>query len=121
VNRYLVDGNNVMGQRVGWHRDRPGARRRLVQELTALAGAGCEICVVFDPPDDGDLALSERAISVRFAPDGGTADECILELLAAESKPDDWIVVTSDRDLAARAKALGARILASGKFRRMLD
>jgi hypothetical protein len=30
---YLVDGNNVMGQRVGWHRDKPAAAARLIEEL----------------------------------------------------------------------------------------
>src|SRR5919199_1223351 len=34
---YLVDGNNVMAQRVGWHRDKPGARRRLLGELARFA------------------------------------------------------------------------------------
>ena len=34
---YLVDGNNVMAQRVGWHRDKAGARRRLLGELARFA------------------------------------------------------------------------------------
>jgi chloramphenicol 3-O-phosphotransferase len=34
---YLIDGNNVMAQRVGWHRDKPGARRRLLEELARFA------------------------------------------------------------------------------------
>ena len=51
---YLVDGNNVMGQRVGWHRDRAGARRRLVDELQRFARrSGDRIEVVFDGVPDG--------------------------------------------------------------------
>ncbi|MBA3321072.1 MAG: hypothetical protein H0T45_06450, partial [Pyrinomonadaceae bacterium] len=34
---YLIDGNNVMAQRVGWHRDKPAARRRLMDELAQFA------------------------------------------------------------------------------------
>ncbi|MBD0325828.1 MAG: NYN domain-containing protein, partial [Pyrinomonadaceae bacterium] len=46
---YLVDGNNVMAQRVGWHRDKRAARRRLLDELAQFAQAkGASVAVVFD-------------------------------------------------------------------------
>ena len=46
---YLVDGNNVMAQRVGWHRDKAGARRGLLDELARFAAAKrARVTVVFD-------------------------------------------------------------------------
>jgi len=39
--RLIVDGNNVIGSRPdGWWRDRPGAARRLIASLQALAREG---------------------------------------------------------------------------------
>ena len=51
---YVVDGNNVMAQTVGWHRDRAGARRRLIYDLVRfIAVQRVKLNVVFDgAPDD---------------------------------------------------------------------
>src|SRR2546423_13843187 len=50
---YLIDGNNVMGQRVGWHRDKAGARRRLLGELARFARvSGVTVEAVFDGAPD---------------------------------------------------------------------
>ena len=46
---YLVDGNNVIGQTPGWHRDKPGSRQRLLRELAAfVAATRARVTVVFD-------------------------------------------------------------------------
>ena len=74
---YLVDGNNVMGQRVGWHRDKPGARRRLLTQLARFArAAGVTVEAVFDgaPEDffpDGSHFMGVR---VYYAARGSDAD-----------------------------------------------
>jgi hypothetical protein len=33
---YIVDGNNVMGQTPGWHRDKSKSRRALLQKLAGF-------------------------------------------------------------------------------------
>jgi predicted RNA-binding protein with PIN domain len=81
---YLVDGNNVMAQRVGWHRDKAGARRRLMTELSRFArGAGVTVEVVFDgaPEEffpDGSYFMGVR---VFYAERGSDADSRIKDLV----------------------------------------
>jgi predicted RNA-binding protein with PIN domain len=121
---YLVDGNNVMGQRVGWHRDRAGARRRLLGELARFArGEGTPVAVVFDGapdpavPDDACV----DGVHVYYAAPGTDADTRITRLVAAAAVSAKPTVVTSDRRLAATVQALGARVIRAGVLRRHLD
>jgi predicted RNA-binding protein with PIN domain len=121
---YLVDGNNVMGQRVGWHKDKPGARRRLLTELSRFARAkGVTMDVVFDgaPEEffpDGALFMGVR---VHYAARGSCADERIKALVEASRERRTLLVVTSDRQLADYVRRCGARVVRSGDFRRRLE
>jgi predicted RNA-binding protein with PIN domain len=105
----IVDGNNVMGSRPdGWWRDRPAAMQRLVDELEAHAAATDEeVAVVFD---GRDRELRAERVAVAFAPH---ADDAI----AARARPG-VTVVTSDRELAERARAAGAAVVGAGAFLR---
>ena len=83
---YLVDGNNVMGQRVGWHRDRQRARRELLDELARFASAKkVRVAVVFDGAPDEHFAdaSSYRGVRVFYAARGSNADERIKALVEA--------------------------------------
>ncbi|HEX8205533.1 MAG TPA: NYN domain-containing protein [Solirubrobacteraceae bacterium] len=106
---WLVDGNNVMGARAdGWWRDRHGAMQRLVNALDDFAEeAGEEVAVVFDGADKG---LQATRVRVGFAPH---ADDLIAERAAP-----GVTVVTSDRELAGRARAKGAEVVGAGAFLR---
>jgi predicted RNA-binding protein with PIN domain len=121
---YLVDGNNVMGQRVGWHRDKPGARRRLLRELARFArAAGVTVEAVFDgAPDeffpDGSYFMGVR---VFYAERGRDADARIKHLVEASRERRTLKVVTSDRALADYVRRCGAEVIRSGDFRRRLD
>ncbi len=121
---YLIDGNNVIGQRVGWHRDKAGSRRRLMRELAQLAAAKkLRLAVVFDgAPDpqfpDGSIY---RGVKVFYARPGSDADTRIIEMAEAEPNKKNLVVVTSDRNLATRVRVCGVRVARSGEFRRMLD
>src|SRR5215210_7880532 len=121
---YLVDGNNVMGQRVGWHRDKPGARRRLLTEMARLAReAGVTVEAVFDgAPDeffpDGSYFMGVR---VFYAERGADADARIKQLVEASRERRTLKVVTSDRALADYVRLCGAEVIRSGEFRRRLD
>ncbi|HEV7889766.1 MAG TPA: NYN domain-containing protein [Pyrinomonadaceae bacterium] len=121
---YLIDGNNVMGQRVGWHRDRAGARRRLLGELSRFArGAGVVVEVVFDgaPEEffpDGSYFMGVR---VFYAERGRDADSRIKDLVESSRERRTLKVVTSDRALADYVRRCGVEVIRSGEFRKRLD
>lgn len=121
---YLIDGNNVMAQRVGWHRDKPGARRRLLEELARFAReAGVTVEAVFDgAPDeffpDGSYFMGVR---VFYAERGSDADARIKQLVEASRERRTLKVITSDRALADYVRLCGAEVIRSGEFRRRLD
>jgi predicted RNA-binding protein with PIN domain len=121
--RLLVDGNNVMGQTPGWHRDRAGARRRLLAEIASYVGATrARATVVFDGAPDPDVPDGSvfRGVRVYYPPRGSDADTLIERLLAGSKDRAGMTVVTSDRRLAAECRALGARVVRSGDFRRRM-
>lgn len=125
---YLIDGNNVIGQRAkgyeDWHRDKQGARRRLLDELGLLVRARkLRVAVVFDGAPDVSFpdGSSYRGVKVFYARAGADADARIVELVEAERNKKNLVVVTSDRQLAARVRVCGVRVLRSGELRKMLD
>lgn len=121
---YLIDGNNVMAQRVGWHRDKPGARRRLLKELARLARAsGLTIEAVFDGAPDEFFPDGSSFMGVRvfYAERGSNADERIKGLVEASRERRTLKVVTSDRALGDYVRQCGVEVIRSGEFRRRLD
>ena len=123
MTRWIVDGMNVIGSRpTGWWRDRPGAIRALTRELGELAGAtGDELTVVFD---GRPFELTAPAgVTVEFATRRGrnAADDDIAALVNRDHDPASLMVVTSDHELASRARAAGAEVVGAGEFRRKLD
>ena len=121
---YLVDGNNVMAQRVGWHRDKPKARRGLMDELAQFArGARVRVSVVFDGAPEqhfGDGA-SYQGVRVFYAERGSNADERIKQMVENARERRTLIVVTSDRQLADYVRRCGAQVLRSGEFRKKME
>ncbi|TCC58111.1 hypothetical protein E0H73_27660 [Kribbella pittospori] len=108
----VVDAANVVGSRPdGWWRDRPGAARRLLRQLTALQERleDTEIVVILegaaraatsgpDAPDTADLR-------VVLAP--GSGDDTIVTTTAAITNAH-VTVVTADRGLRDRLEPTGA-------------
>ncbi|MCB1248781.1 MAG: hypothetical protein KDB36_05215 [Acidimicrobiales bacterium] len=107
----VVDAANVIGSRpTGWWRDRPGAARAFTAQLRAAVRSG---------------ALADAMIVVlegqsRRGADEGTTDG--VEVVHAPGEGDDTIaavaaehcgctVVTADRALADRARAVGADVV----------
>ena len=121
---YVIDGNNVIGGRVGWHRDKPGSRRLLLHDLARLARVKkLRLNVVFDGAPDPQFpdGSSYRGVRIFYARLGSDADSRIVEMVEAERNKKSLVVVTSDRKLTSRVRASGARVMRSGEFRRMLD
>ena len=117
--RWLVDGMNVIGSRPdGWWRDRAAAMRKLVAGLERFAAAtGDEVAVVLDGRPIG-LGRKAGSVTVLFAPH---ADDAIAARTGEDAEPAALTVVTSDRDLAARVRARGARVTGASDFRRRLE
>jgi predicted RNA-binding protein with PIN domain len=120
----IVDGMNVIGTEPnGWWRDRAGARRRLVEELAQWGGDGEVITVVFDgrpKAAEADQAALP-GLTVSFAPGGpNAADDAIVALVRTLVRPDQTVVVTSDRALVDRVRQLGASVESAKSFRARL-
>jgi uncharacterized protein len=121
---YLIDGNNVIGQRVGWHRDKPGSRRRLMEELARFFRVKkTRIAVVFDGAPDESFpdGSSYCGVKIFYARPKSNADSRIIEMVEAEKNRKGMIVVTSDGALASYVRLCGVGVMRSGAFRRMLD
>jgi nicotinic acid mononucleotide adenylyltransferase/predicted RNA-binding protein with PIN domain len=123
--RVLVDGNNVVGSRPdGWWRDRPAAARRLVAQLQDLAARrGDDVTVVFDGRPLPDLAEGDHdGVRVAYArrPGRDAGDDRIVEEIGNDDDPASLTVVTSDRELARRARELGATVEGAGSLTREL-
>jgi len=124
--RWIVDGNNVIGSRPdGWWRDRPAAARRLVHSLQAWAArAGTPVAVVLDGRPLPDLPEGAHGgILVAYATRAGrdAADDRIVAEVERDADPGSLTVVTSDRALAERVRALGARVQGASTITRELE
>lgn len=109
----VIDAANVIGSRPdGWWRDRPGAARRFTAQVIAAVDAG-----TLDPPvtvvlegrarEGADEGI-ERGVEVVHA--GGEGDDTIAALAEADVG-SHVVVVTADRELARRVRAVGADVV----------
>ena len=102
---WILDGSNLAG----------GGDREAVRRAT-LAVARQErvrFVLFFDGPPPPGSAADERLgrVEVRYVPH---ADTAIVGYVAGGGA--GWIVATDDRALAARVKALGARVVPAAGF-----
>jgi predicted RNA-binding protein with PIN domain len=119
--RWFVDGMNVIGCRPdGWWRNRRLAMTKLVEQLELWAAAqGADVTVVFEHP----LSLESSVITVTHAPraEANAADDEIVRMVAADERPEDIRVATSDRTLADRVRAAGASVYPAETLRNLID
>ncbi len=121
---YIVDGNNVMGQTPGWHRDKSGSRRMLIENLAAFAGLKkARVTVVFDGGPDNAVpeGSSFHGVKVLYAERGSDADTRIERLVETATDPRGLTIVTSDRHLAFLVRSRGATVIRSGQFRNQIQ
>jgi predicted RNA-binding protein with PIN domain len=121
---YIVDGNNVMGQTPGWHRDRAGARKRLLEQLARFAKAKRKrVTVVFDGAPDGEFPEGSafRGVKILYARKGSNADARIVNLVESSANAKGLTVVTSDRQLTHLVRSSGAAVSRSGEFRKQME
>lgn len=120
---YIIDGNNVMGQTPGWHRDKANARRQLVEQLAEFARLKkARVSVVFDGEPDRLLPDSSayRGVKVLYSERGSDADTRIQRMVESSPHARGLTVVTSDRHLAFVVRGRGARVVRSGEFRKQM-
>jgi predicted RNA-binding protein with PIN domain len=110
----IVDGYNVT--KTGYPElPLTDQRDRLAHQLAALgARTGAEVTVVFDGADVVSVpATGPRGVRVLFSEHGVQADDVIRDLVDAEPKGRQVVVVTSDRAVAASVRRRGAFAVAS--------
>lgn len=120
---WLIDGMNVIGTRPdGWWRDRDAAMLRLVDELERWAVAeGEEVTVVFERPPSPPLRSTVIEVAHAPRPRPNAADDEIVRRLERVAGATEVRVVTSDRWLADRARAIGAVVVSAESFRSWLE
>jgi hypothetical protein len=113
----LVDGDNLLGTWPGRSRAAED-KRALAREVDAFTRREKRSCtVVFDGARPEGVAFAADTV---FSGPGRSADDVILSLLREAADPRGFVVVTHDRSLADRCRALGARIESPRAFRARL-
>ena len=141
----IVDGANLVGHRPdGWWKDRAGAAARLRDQLVSLADQGVADATLFgqDHPtwSEGwpagwwpgiELVVEGQAknlpnvpgIKVIAAPgegDNQIVEQAALACQASGAVAGLVVVATADKALAARVKAVGAKVVPPGRLLRVL-
>ena len=105
----LVDAANVVGSRpTGWWRDRAGAARDLVARVRAAAASGelpVPVVVVVEGAAKGGVDEG-TADGVRVVHAAGHGDDTLVA--EAEAADEGVVLVSADRGLRERARAVGA-------------
>ncbi len=112
----LVDGYNVTKQHRG-HLPLEQQRLWLVRLLEGFAArSGIRCRVVFDgDPLASPPAMSSRRVAVTFTT-GGSADDELVAIVAALPAHEPVVVVTDDRELAARLAEYEVDVLGTSVF-----
>src|SRR5688572_17029106 len=115
---WFIDAMNVIGARPdGWWRDREGAVRRLVADVRDWAEHD-DVTVVLDAGPDDLLGSAAKVTVVRAARRGrNAADDESVRLVEGR---EDALVVTSDAEMHARVRAVGADVMGAVTFRSKL-
>jgi predicted RNA-binding protein with PIN domain len=120
---WLVDGMNVIGTRPDeWWEDRHAAMVKLVGMLERWAAVtGEDVTVVFEQPPSPPIRSTVIVVTYAPRPRQDSADDEIVRLLAADSRPGAARVVTSDLWLSDRVHAATATVEPSAPFRAMIE
>lgn len=111
----ILDGYNIIGTS---HRDLEAQREKLVQALIKYRETrGHDIVVVFDGWKTGsgvENTLIKGGVRIIYSRLGEKADSVIKRIISAERR--EWIVVSSDREIASHAWAAGSIPISSEDF-----
>ncbi len=115
ISYLVIDGYNLIGIH---HKDLKKQREILIDSLIAYGKKkGHNITVVFDGWRTGQEQESRTVIAgvkVIYSRIGDKADDVIKRMISAERR--EWIVVTSDREIAGHAWQTGSIPVSSDDF-----
>ena len=120
----LIDGHNLIGKLPDLSLEDPDDEAQLVARLRAYcAHTGKRATVVFDRGLVGGRSreLSGGGVEVIFASAGHTADAILRRRIHQAHDPSALIVITSDGEVIATARARGARVMRSEAFAAQLS
>jgi predicted RNA-binding protein with PIN domain len=114
---------NVIGTRPdAWWKDRHGAMVRLVHLLENWSAAtGEDVTVVFEQPPRPPISSTVVDVAHAPRPRRDSADDEIVRRVAAEPRPGEIRVVTSDLWLVDRVHAAGATVESADSFRARIE
>jgi predicted RNA-binding protein with PIN domain len=115
----LIDGHNLIGRLTTISLEDQDDEEKLVRTLMSYrARTGKRITVVFDAGATYALPEIRRrgGLEVVFASRGSNADRVIARRMQRSRNPQEWLVVTSDQELARTVARLGARVRSADDF-----
>lgn len=118
----LIDAANVVGSRpTGWWRDRAGAARAFVAQVSAAVTSGrvAQPVVVVLEGAACEGVQSGLADGVTVIHAAGSGDDTLIDVTA--NAGDEVTLVTADRELRRRAEALGAVVVGPKWLIEVLD
>jgi predicted RNA-binding protein with PIN domain len=116
---YIIDGNNLIGSAPDFSLGDPEARGKMVAIIKKFQESkNARITVVFDGEPQGSERLNpiNAKMSVVYPRYGLSADDEIKKILEGYRHVKETVLVSTDRELKAFAKELGARTVNSIEF-----
>lgn len=104
---YLIDGHNLIARTPGLSLTDPDDESKLVFLLRrwTAADARRQVTVIFDGglPAGEAKHLSGGGVKAVFAPNNSTADAVLIRRIEAIGNPPEFMVISSDREVATAA------------------
>ena len=110
---YLIDGHNLIGKMPDIDLADPDDEEKLVHRLQSWAAGDRkrQVHVVFDSGEFGGISpqLSGLRVKVQYARLGRTADDELIRQLKRLNNPQEYTLITSDREIldVARKRRVG--------------
>jgi predicted RNA-binding protein with PIN domain len=121
---YLVDGHNLIPYIPGLNLADPDDEMRLVALLQSFSRIRRKtVEVYFDKAAPGRAGIRKFGmVKVHFVSPISNADTAIrMRLRSMKANSRNWVVVSTDRQVRADAKAAGAGSLTSQSFAKMME
>lgn len=120
----VIDGHNVIGRSPDISLADPDDEQQLLARLDRFfTGSRERVIVVFDagsnPPLDAP-PIQRGRVEARFARPPQRADDLIMDIIRQEPNPKHLTVISSDREILARARKRRCRIVKTEEFLRVL-
>jgi uncharacterized protein len=121
---YLIDGHNLIGKMPDISLSDPDDEEQLAHRLRqwAAENKSRQVIVIFDRGVLSGLArrLSNQQVKVFFAPTRTTADALLIKRVNEVRNPQQYRLISSDRQIIDAAKVRGMRFWRSERFVEML-